>query len=235
MRPELRPPPSTKSTSAAIFGPMLPASNWSSAWCRRASASVMRSSQRWSACRSRSPPSRLRSGDQHVGVHVARQQARGEVLVDHRLDAAQVAVLVLDHRDAAAAAGDDHVAGRASAAMISISMIARGWATAPRAASRGRRPRATVQPSCCAPAPCARLLHVRADRLGRVGECRVVAVDQRLGDDARPACAGCRGGGTRCAERLHEHVADRALRVGAGIVHRHRRHLVRSAAPSGAG
>src|ERR1051325_9394615 len=46
MRP-MRPPPPTKSTSAAIFGPMLPGSNWSSAWCRRASARVMRARPRW--------------------------------------------------------------------------------------------------------------------------------------------------------------------------------------------
>jgi hypothetical protein len=66
---------------------------------------------------------------------------------------------------------------------------------------------------------------MRPDRLGRIGEGRVVAVDQRLGDDgdglAREAALA-----ELVPEGFHEHVADRPLQVGAGIVHRHRRDLV---------
>src|SRR5207237_4420812 len=70
----------------------------------------------------------------------------------------------------------------------------------------------------------ARLFHVRADRLGGIGEGRIVAIDDRQRDD-RDRLAGDAAAPELVAQRLDEHVADRALDVGAGIVHRHWRHL----------
>ena len=71
----------------------------------------------------------------------------------------------------------------------------------------------------------ARLVKMRADRLARVLEGGIVAVDQglrhhcdRLSPDAAPA--------ELVAKCFQEHVADRALKVGARIVHRYGRDFV---------
>ena len=64
-----------------------------------------------------------------------------------------------------------------------------------------------------------------ADRFRRLGETRVVMVDQHLGDqgDGAPVQAA---GPHLVMQGALEHEADGALQVGAGVVHGHRRHLV---------
>ena len=69
------------------------------------------------------------------------------------------------------------------------------------------------------------LLHMRADRLGGIPERRVGGIDQRLRHH-RHRLAVEPPPAELVAERLDEHVADRALQVGPGVVHRHRRDLV---------
>ena len=49
--------------------------------------------------------------EQDLGAQVGREQGRGQVLVDHRLDPGQGAVGLADHRDAAATGRDHHRAG----------------------------------------------------------------------------------------------------------------------------
>src|SRR6516225_9651348 len=69
------------------------------------------------------------------------------------------------------------------------------------------------------------LVHVRADWFGWIAEGGVLRVHQRLGHnsgwlkfESAPA--------KFVAERAYEHVAERALQIGPGIIHRHRRHFM---------
>ena len=82
------PPASTKPSAASIFGPMLPAGNCPSARWRRASSTLTTSSARSSgrAEVDRDPVDAGRDAQQ-VGADRAGEQRRGEVLVDHGLDA----------------------------------------------------------------------------------------------------------------------------------------------------
>ena len=67
---------------------------------------------------------------------------------------------------------------------------------------------------------------VAADRLGRLAEARVVAVDEGAGDHGRrtPVDAAV---GQRLVQRVEDQEADRALGLRTAPVQRHRRHDVR--------
>src|SRR6185295_6286125 len=161
---------------------------------------------------------------QQVGAHLDREQGGGAVLVDHRLDAAQIAAGDLLDRDAAAAAGDDE------RAFARQPLDDRRLDDALGLRRRDRAPPAAVAVLHHRPAELggerARdlLLHERADRLGRLLKRGVVAVDERLRHerDDRDADAAAL---QRVAERVLEHEADRALGVADRVLHRHRRHL----------
>src|SRR4030095_3168424 len=255
MRPMRRPPP-TKSTSAAILGPMLPGSNCPSAWCLRASASVMRSSQRCVG---------LLKSSATFSTPVGSTRMSAAMLRASRLEARSLSMTASTPRSSPPSSS---ITGMPPPPQATTTKpwAARFWMTAVSRMACGlgegttrRHPRPassrTLQwyffASCFARASSmcepirfggvadarawavarrrrtlsrARVSKVGADRLGRVGERRVVAVDQSLRHDARrlaldaPALE-------HVAPRLEEHVADRALDIGAGIVHRHRRHL----------
>ena len=69
-------------------------------------------------------------------------------------------------------------------------------------------------------------VQLRTDGLGRIGKCRVMTVDDGLGDDGHglpinPALAKF------VIQCLEEHVADASLQVGTGIIHGHRRHFMK--------
>jgi hypothetical protein len=162
---------------------------------------------------------------QRIGAHAAGEKAGSEVLVDDRFDAAQVALLILNHRNASATAGDDHIARRGEVAdrrgLDDRLRLRRGHDAAPSA------------PGILAHGPVvlrrellrARFVHVRADRLRWIEERRVVAID----DGLRYHCDCLPSHGAPMelvAQPLYEHVADRALDVGARVIHRHRRNLV---------
>ncbi len=157
---------------------------------------------------------------EHVRAEVARQQAGGKVLVDDRLGAVHLALVVDGDGDAAAADAHHHHAGLDRVLIASSWMIflGRGEATTrlkPRPASS-----TITQPSFCLCWLASASLHERADRLGRVLEGLVVAVDQRLRDHR-----GHRRPLRPVAHHVeHGHldlVADGALGVGAARVERH--------------
>ena len=56
-----------------------------------------------------------REDNQAVGIQLAGQATGGKILVNDRRSALQMEPLGAEHRDAPAAAGDDHQAGRGSA------------------------------------------------------------------------------------------------------------------------
>ena len=147
--------------------------------------------------------------DEHVGAEGAGEQGGGEVLVDDGLDAAQPAVGLAHDGDAAAAGRDDDVAGaRAARAAGPASSTSSGSGEA----TTRRQPFSPRSSHVCAVVDQRlRLLagEVAADRLGRVGEAGVVAVDERAGDE--------RGDGAVDAARRRS-AASRASRMVKPIV-----------------
>ena len=101
----MSPVTSTNRQAASTFGPIEPAGKSS----RRSAEGVARSIG--SACGVPKPRRTCRhvgEDEQHVGVERLGEHGRREVLVDHRLDALQPALLVADDRHATAAGADDH-------------------------------------------------------------------------------------------------------------------------------
>ena len=160
-----------------------------------------------------------------VGAQLGGQQRAGEVLVDDRLDAGEVAVGVAHDGDAAAAAGDDDRrrprAARGSSRSSTISTGRGGGHDAPPAAP-GVLGHVPAQPLGVLVR--GRVVEERADGLGRVGERRVGRVDDGLRHDRHDPPVDAPAA-QLVADRLEEHVADRALGVADGVVHRDRRHL----------
>ena len=216
---------------------MLPLSNWSSAWWRCASATVMRSSQRCVG---------LLKSSATFSTPVGSTSASAPMLRASRLEARSLSItastpwrlplLVLDHRDAAAAAARRRRSPRVASCAITPSLddALRHAARAPRGASRGPASSRTVQPYLAA-SSLARASSM-CEPIGLVGsgERRIVAIDHGLRHH-RDRLALHAAAAELVAQRLDEHVADGALDVGAGVVHRHRRHFGDRRARSGAG
>src|SRR5512143_2734134 len=122
-----------------------------------------------------------RQDDEQVHLDLAREQARGVVLVDDGLDALEEAVAVDDDRDAPAAGGDDDAAGLDELADDAVVDDVDGL---------GRRHDLAVAPSGVLDHRPGLLagellgpgLRIEgADGLGRLGEGRVLLVDDDLG------------------------------------------------------
>lgn len=150
-----------------------------------------------------------------------REQCRGEVLVDDRLDAAQAAVLLADDRDAAAAGGDDDVArldeGADGAEVEDLAGFRRGDDSPPALV-------AAVLPLLTVVDHLLGLVgrQVATDRLGGRLEVGVVGCDPGAGDEGRNR-TGDTATGERGLERVEDGEADRPLRLRAAPVERHRR------------
>ena len=154
----------------------------------------------------------LHAGRQHQerDVQARREQGRGSILVDDRLDPAVLAGRGLDDGDAAAADGDDDVAG--------IDQGTDRFALHdPQRLGRGDDP-AVAAPGVLDHRPAiplgllvGLLLGVeRSDRLGGPIEGRIVGVDHDVRQDAGHAI-GKPPGRQLVEERLAEDVADPAL------------------------
>ena len=150
------------------------------------------------------------------------EQRRGEVLVDHRVDAGERAAAP-HHGHAAAARADDEGAGLGEVAhgleLDDLPGLGAGHDAAPAAARVLAHGEALLEHHL----PRLGLGVEGADRLGGRGEGLVLGVDGHLGDDGHHrhlelALAQVVG------QRLRRHVADLALALGAADVHRHRRH-----------
>ena len=149
-----------------------------------------------------------------------REQRAGEILVDHRRDAAEVPVRVCDDRDPAAADRDDDEAGvhqRPDRVLLDDPERGRRRDHAPPASPRvlAHGPALLV-----APPHRRRLVHERADRLRRVGEGRIVGRHLHLRDDGDGVAVDAEPAEV-VLEVLRERVADRTLAVGAADVQRH--------------
>ncbi len=177
------PPPATNRVAASTLGPIDPDANWPSA---AYAAQLGEGDPAELALLRGAPVDRgvvdVGGDDEHVGLEGAGEQGGGEVLVDDGLDAAEPAVGLAHHGDAAAAGRDDDVAGleqRAHRADVEhLERLGGGHDAAPALL-------AAVLPHLAVVDQRLRLLagQVAADRLARVGEVRVVAVDERAGDE----------------------------------------------------
>ena len=167
---------------------------------------------------------------QQVGLHLDREQRRGAVLVDHRLDAAQLAVRASPRRRCRRRRSAMIITpSRARRSMIGASITRTGCGDA----ITRRQPRLpsciTVQPSSAASSPRDLLGHERADRLVRVRERRIVHGRRRVCVTSVTTGLSMPRRLQRVDHRVLEHEADRALRVGDRVADRHRRAPGRSA------
>ena len=219
-----RPVRSTKRSTASIFGPIDPAVNSPAPWCARSRATV--------TVAQGDGPGRAEAEDA-AGTSVAMtsmsapseapSSGGAEVLVDHGLDAAQGAVGVDDHRDAAAAVGHDDVPGARPAS--------RWWRASTTSSGSGEATtrRQPCLPRSCQVSPCStRWAASSAGRkrpIGLVGrgEAGVVPGDEGARDHGRrTARDAARGQGG--VEGVHQHEAEGRLGLGAAPVQRHGRH-----------
>ena len=217
------PPASTKRIAASIFGPMLPGGNWPSARRRFA---VSTSSSGSAACvalpksfETRSTPGQ---DDEEVGREGRRQHRGRVILVDDGFDAANLAVVGDDDRNASAARGDDDVAavdqGGRDLDAADFAGLRRGHDPAPSASGvLGNGPSG-------GPLHQLGLLlrEKRADRLGGFQERRVRGVDLDLGHDRDDLLAKA-GARQLVVEGELEQETHRAFRLGDAEVQRLRR------------
>ena len=109
-RPDRRPPAGSGDEFAPPRRPSDPSSPPAGP-SRASSSGVARSMRAWAGVpQSRVHPVDVGRHDEQVGVELTGEQAAGQVLVDHRLDADEVALPItgVHRRDAAAAGADDH-------------------------------------------------------------------------------------------------------------------------------
>ena len=122
-----RPPRSRNRRTAWTLGSMLPGANWPPAACpaRVGRAQLVQVALGGAA---EVDGDVLDPGEdqQDLGAQLGREQGRGQVLVDHRLDPGQGAVGPADHRDPAPAGRDHHRAGASRASMAGCSTISLG-------------------------------------------------------------------------------------------------------------
>ncbi len=203
------------SVAAATFGPIEPAGRSRPS----SSAGVARSIRAW---RRLAPVAidavDIGRHDEEIGPELAREQAAREVLVDDRLDADELAVVVagVHRRDAAAAGADDH-------GPLLQEPTHRAYLEDPLRSRRRHDPPPTRSVRLDVPTLVggerlrSRLVVDRPDELRRVGEGRVVGIDLDHRQDASRAAdrtgGGCRPPARPCSRsspgsRRQGHRAD---------------------------
>jgi hypothetical protein len=160
----------------------------------------------------------VREDHQPIGADLVREERRREILVDHRLHAAQAPAVAHD-RHAPSARGDDHHAHRQELPYdveVQDLLRLRRRDHAPQPAPCGVR----AQHEACARDLAGLLRAVEGThRLRRVRERRIVVVDHHLRDERGDASSHA-ALGEHIVQGAREHVAELALRLRHAHVER---------------
>ncbi|CAI8896061.1 NAD-specific glutamate dehydrogenase [Pseudomonas sp. IT-P260] len=157
----------------------------------------------------------VRGDHQQIGLQLLGEQRRAQILVDHRLDALEVTVLVV-HRRNPAATSANHDAALVQQPLDRTDFEDAFWPRAGHHAAEFVTVRGDGPAFFCGELFCFGFLVDRADRFARVLEGRVLGVDFNLGQQ----------GGERhfevqqVAQFLFDYVADHAFGFGTEHVQR---------------
>ena len=158
--------------------------------------------------------------EQEIGFELLRQQAAGEILIDHRRRARILAFAHIHHRDAAAADRDHHHASvhQGIDRLKLDDLFGQRRSHHPPPAAPGIFHHRPAHLGLAAPG--LRLIHKAANRLAGLLEGRVGLVHQHLGDDGGNALLDA-AAVQLVLQRLLQGVADGALAVGPAHIQRH--------------